>query len=104
MLIVLSAEGVPASALEVIVYAKVETGWCSDQDTHGELIVSSTIPNGVIERKVRCYFYQQSAWSYNSENICLPVGGNGPRSITAFLKGPRSGGISASVTVVGYHM
>ena len=101
MTIALSAEGVPDDAFEVIIYAKVATGNCPDQDEDSELCVSSTIPNGQIERKVFCRFYGQQAWSYNSENISLPVDKLGLRVITAHLKGfgKRS---NASVTVVGY--
>lgn len=100
MTIALSDEGVPDDAFEVIVYAKVATGHCPGQDEDSELSVSSTIPNGRIERKVFCHFYNQQAWSYNSENISLPVAQRVPRVITAYLKG--FGKSDASVTVVGY--
>ena len=79
---------------------KGATGHCPGQDEDSELSVSSTIPNGRIERKVFCHFYNQQAWSYNSENISLPVAQRVPRVITAYLKG--FGKSDASVTVVGY--
>ena len=104
MIITLSSEGVPTDAYEVIVYAKVASGYNEGQKRDGELIVSSTIPNGRIERKVFCRFYAQSALSYNSENICLPLGGSGTKTVTASLNGPNSGNFNASVTVVGYHL
>ncbi len=96
-------EGVPEDADEVIVYAKLRTGNNGSTGEDGELVVSVTIPNGRIERKLFCYTYPQSAWSYNSENIALPVGA-GPglaRQIAAELKA-KGNGVFGSVQIVGY--
>ncbi len=95
-------EGVPTDAKEIIVYAKLRTG-NNGSTEDGELVVSVTIPNGRIERKLFCYTYPQSAWSYNSENIALPVGA-GPglaRQITAVLNA-KGDNVFGSVQIVGY--
>ena len=93
-------DGVPADAYEVIVYAKLRTGW-ERTWYDGALVVSVTIPNGRIERKLFCYVYPQTAVSYNSENIALPVGPGLARQIVAELK---ISGVSAigSIQIVGY--
>ena len=94
-------EGVPADAYEVIVYAKLRTGRNKHRNGHGELVVSVTIPNGRIERKLFCFFYQQSAVSYNSENITLPVGPGLARQIVAELR-TEGNRVVGSVQIVGY--
>ena len=104
-------EGVPCNASEVIVYAKIRTGWVGGKDEDGELVLSVTVPNGKIERRLFCHVYEQSAWAYNSENISLPVEHGAPatgskgREITATLEvGAQGGGIIASIQIVGYRV
>jgi hypothetical protein len=94
-------EGVPQDAYEVIVYSNVRTGYNVGKDESGELVVSVTIPNGLIERKLACHLYGQSAWSYNSENISFPVGPGDAREIKAELKATGEN-IVGSVQIVGY--
>ncbi len=91
----------PADAYEVIVYAKVSTGYNGGKEGDGELVVSVTIPNGRIERKLYCYLYGQQAWSYNSENIALPVGPGLARQIVAELRADGSY-VAGSIQIVGY--
>ena len=93
--------GVPEDAYEVIVYAKLRTGNNDGKDEDGELVVSVTIPNGLIERKVFCHLYGQQAWSYNSENITLPVGPGLARQIVAELR-TEGNRVVGSVQIVGY--
>ena len=103
MVINLKAEGVPDQAFQVIVYAKIATGYNSGSDVDGELTVSTTIPNGEIKRKVFCRFYEQSAWSYNSENIPLPLTCGSERLVRVSLQGPSgTKHFNASVQIVGY--
>lgn len=99
----LRAEGVPDQAFQVIVYAKIATGHNSGSDEDGELTVSTTIPNGQIKRKVYCRFYDQQAWSYNSENIPLPVAFGCDGVVRVSLQSP-SGALKvmASAQIVGY--
>ncbi|CAB4023198.1 Hypothetical predicted protein [Paramuricea clavata] len=104
-------EGVPSHASEVIVYAKIRTGWVQGKDEDGELVLSVTGPNGKIERRLFCHVYEQSAWAYNSENISLPVEpgacatGSKGKEITATLEvGAQGGGIIASIQMVGYRV
>ena len=44
--------------------------------------------------------YDQGSWSYNSENIALPVGPGLAREIVAELKA--AGDTVASIQIVGY--
>ena len=95
-------EGVPDDAKEIIVYAKLRTG-NNGSTEDGELVVSVTIPNGRIERKLFCYTSPQGSWSYNSENIALPVG-QGPglaRQMAAQLNA-KGNSVFGSVQIVGY--
>ena len=102
----LAQENVPEQAYQVVIYAIFANGHYKPGDAPGEMIVSTTIPNGVIERKLYCYVYNQSAWSYNSENITLPVGpGNRVVNVTLNVPGFTPGShYIASVQVVGYSM
>jgi hypothetical protein len=100
-------EGVPSHASEVIVYAKICSGNVPGKDEDGELVLSVTVPNGKIERRLFCHVYQQEAWAYNSENISLPVEPGAPatgsegREITAYAQGS---GFQASLQIVGYRI
>ncbi|XP_068714061.1 uncharacterized protein [Montipora foliosa] len=99
----LTREGIPHQAYQVVVYAKIATGHNAGVDEDGEMTVSTTIPNGLIERKLYCHFYGQQAWSYNSESIPLPVGCE--RAVNASLQGPSgTSKVMASVQIVGYSM
>lgn len=103
LVINLRAEGVPDQAFQVIVYAKIATGYNSGSDEDGELTVSTTIPNGEIKRKVYCHFYGQDAWSYNSENIPLPVACGSDGVVRVSLQGPSGAqAVKASAQIVGY--
>ena len=102
----LARENVPEQAYQVVIYAIFSNGTYKPGDAPGEMIVSTTIPNGVIERKLYCYVYNQAAWSYNSENITLPVGpDNRVVNVTLNVPGCTSGShYTASVQIVGYSM
>lgn len=104
----LEDENVPEHAYQVVIYAKFKSGYyygSVDKSGAGEMTVSTTIPNGVIERKLICHVYEQRAWSYNSENITLPVAPNN-RFVNVSLKitPSPSGNYTASVQIVGYSM
>ncbi|CAB3994103.1 Hypothetical predicted protein [Paramuricea clavata] len=96
-------EGAPQDAYEVIVYSEALTGYNSGKDESGELVVSVTIPNRLIERKLACYVYEQKAYGYNSENISFPVGPGDAREIKAELKATGAS-VNGSVQIVGYRL
>ena len=101
----LAQDYVPEQAYQVVIYAIFANG-IYKPGAAGEMIVSTTIPNGVIERKLYCFAFEQVAWSYNSENIALPVGPDN-RVVNVTLNLPESTSGSyyiASVQIVGYSM
>ena len=98
----LAREKIPRGAYQVIVYAKIQSGNVQGKDQTGELVVSTSTFNGLIERKLLYHVYPQSSWSFNSENIGLPIEDGYTTEITAELRGPDGGNFSASVQVIGY--
>ena len=88
----------------MIVYATFSSGTCKNHDDSGDLVVSSDTITGLIERKLRYHVYNQGAWSFNSENMNVPITPGITGSIGAKLVGPAviSGNYSASVEIVGY--
>ena len=70
----ISKEGVPLEAYEVTLYVFVNTGYVDTGRELGYCTFSTSTANGTIERKLFFRTYEQSAHSYNSENIDLPVG------------------------------
>ena len=99
----LAQENVLEQAYQVIIYAIFANGIYKPA---GEIIVSTTIANGVIERKLYCFSFERLAWSYNSENITLPVGPDN-RVVNVTLNLPESTSGSyyiASVQIVSYSM
>ena len=98
----LAKEGVPSNAYQVIVYATIESGYNS-RSSLADLEVSTTTLNGVIKRKLFCHVYNQDAWSYNSENISLPVAVGHTLDVIALLNGPGGNdNFSGSVQIVSY--
>lgn len=67
----LSGAGVPGSAKEVLIYITLETVFNYNRDNDIEVAVWTT--DGELEYKKYLYghLYQQSTWSYNSENMFL---------------------------------
>ena len=98
----LAKEGVPSDAYRVIVYATIESGHNSRSTNTSELEVSTTTFNGVIKRKLLYKLYDQQAWSYNSENMSLPIAVGHTLDVTALLNGPGGKNFTASVQIVGY--
>ena len=99
----LKTASVPNDAKKVIVYAKVQSGNVPGQDKSGELVVSSTTITGFIERKLSYHVYHQNSWSFNSENMRIPLTPGMTKSIEAKLEGPTiSGNFGASVQIVGF--
>ena len=68
----ISKEGVPVEAYEVIIFAYVECG-AGNKSVDGVFSFSTVTAQGKIEAKLYFTAYDQSAWSFNSENIALPV-------------------------------
>ena len=68
----ISKEGVPIEAYEVTILAFVES---AGGNTHhaGFFHFSTVTAQGEFEAKLYFRAYDQKAWSYNSENIALPV-------------------------------
>ena len=99
----LKTAGIPNDASKVIVYAKLESGTVQGQNKSGDLVVSSTTITGVIERRLRYHVYNQESWSFNSENMRIPVTPGMTTSIEAKLDGPSvSGNFGASVQIIGF--
>ena len=98
----LKTAGIPNDASKLIVYAKLESGTVQGQDKSGDLVVSSTTITGVIERGLRYHVYDQGSWSFNSENMRIPVTPGMTKSIEAKLDGPSGGNFGASVQIIGF--
>ena len=99
----LETAGVPKDANTVIVYAKLKSGHVPGHDKSGDLVVSSTTIKGVIERRLIYHVYDQGSWSFNSENMRIPVTPGMTKSIKAKLEGPSiRGNFGASVQIVGF--
>ena len=105
MIIDLKAEGVPATAQQVIVYAVIEKGWHT-KVVRGSLVVSSQADTGLIERRLYFVTYGQSALSFNSDYFTLPLPEGAIPKITAKVDCPDCDGIKGNhiitVQVVGY--
>ena len=96
----LITENVPSDACEVIVYAYVKTGTGSG-DRDGAFRFSTITKQGRIERDLFFHTYSQNAWSYNSENIVLPVGEE--KVVHAAIdRATTSPGLACQAKVVGY--
>lgn len=96
----LRANNVPECASEVIIYARVASGWIDDGYTEGNLIVKS----GSVQRKLYFRTLKQSAYSYNSEYFTMPISENRiatAKIVTDTLK-ITSSNFKADVQVVGY--
>ena len=70
----ISKDGVPIEAYEVTLYVTISSGDNEDVDRDGHFVFSTSTTNGNFERLVKWHAYPQAAWSFNSENIALPVG------------------------------
>ena len=97
----LSAEGVPQDTYEVIIYPYMKSGNNDHQDADGSFVFSTFAQHGKNERSLFFHIYDQNAWSFNSENITLPL----YREPYVYAKIDRAvnyQGFSGSVKVVGY--
>lgn len=97
----LKANNVPECAKEVIIYARVSTGWIAEGYSEGNLIVQSSL----VKRQLYFRTYQQSAFSYNSEYFTMPISFD--RRATAKIvtsKRIASDNFKADVQVVGFIM
>ena len=74
LIIDISKDGVPIEAYEVTLYVSITAGNNGDVDTDGNFVFSTSTTNGIFERRLNWHVYWQSAWSFNSDNIDLPVG------------------------------
>lgn len=95
----LDEAGVPPGASTVILYAIVQSGHIDNHDTLGELVVSWKTHHGVLKRRLFYHAHKQGAWSYNSENMIIPLDDMTTRSIEAELDGPPISGDSFKATV-----
>ena len=69
----LSAIGVPQDATEVLVYAIGATGYCYPNGAQGEIEVYSHVS---MKQYVHMHSWNSIDWSYNSENLWVPIGKN----------------------------
>jgi len=69
----LSIEGVPHNAFEVVIFTYTKSGNVGSINEDGQYIFYTSTDNGQIERYLFYHAYRQDAWSYNSENIALPL-------------------------------
>lgn len=96
----LTKQNVPADATEVIIYAYVRSGNMGS-DVDGSLDITSNTGTGLITKSVFFHTFYQSAWSFNSEHISLPIGAS--HTVTAKVKTTATGSnFLAAVQVVGY--
>jgi len=99
--IYLPEEGVPQNAYEIEIYAYTRIGNLDGVDKDGSFIFSTITQNGKIERSLFFHAYDQNAWSFNSENIALPV--DAERILYAKIDRPLNrNNFYATVKVVGY--
>ena len=97
----LKAEGVPATAQQVIVYAFFEKEWHYSQPifVSGSLVVSSQADSGLIEKRLHFASSGQYALSFNTDYFTLPLQEGAAPKITAKVDCPVCPGIRGSQTV-----
>uniref|UniRef100_A0A1X7US51 Uncharacterized protein n=1 Tax=Amphimedon queenslandica TaxID=400682 RepID=A0A1X7US51_AMPQE len=94
----LSAIGVPQDATEVFVYAVGATGSSYPNDAVGEIEVYSHVS---MKQYVHMHSYNSNDWSYNSDNLWVPIGKN--RILCGKYVGPAiNGNRYARIKVIGY--
>ena len=98
----LAANGVPIEAYSVTLFAYTQDGWHKDKiDDTGHFEFSTYVENGTITRRLFFHAYQgATGWSYNSDNITLPV--EKDRTVYAEVDFAKTYGIQCRVKVVGY--
>ena len=96
----LGKEGVPRDAYQVTILAYVKSGYLDSIEDQGFYKFSTQTRNGDIEKSLFFAAYHQQAFSFNSENIDLPVEGN--QYITARIDKAKSYNIQGFVKVTGY--
>ena len=94
----LDTAGVPKDASAVIVYAIVQSGYIENA-TSGALVLTWKTHHGTMERRLFYRTYKQDSWSYNSENMTIPVADMTTRCIEAYIDGPPLNGDSFKATV-----
>ena len=67
----LSAVGVPSTANRVLVYVEVGTGTTNKNDVTGQIEVYS---KKYLKQFLSVFGYIADDWSYNSDNIWVPIG------------------------------
>ena len=102
----LTDAGVFDGAIEVVVYAKIVTGYIyKGAGKEGTLFVRLLDTNSAIQDTRNLFYkiYQQSALSYNSENIQFPVISGLSKAVEAGLNGPTHRRVQGTVQIVGYY-
>ena len=82
-------------------YAYVRSGYAKDRKP-GHVTFSSSYTHGTMEKYMYYFTYDQSAISFNSENISLPVAKE--RCIYVKMDAPPSDNFDSKVKVIGYKM
>ena len=95
----LPVAGVPDDATEVILYVHILSGW-RDKEVGGRFEFSTATPNGVMKKFMYYHTYGQSAASFNSENMNLPLGSE--RQVHCRIENASSVRIECYVQVIGY--
>ena len=95
----LNNKKVPKYATEAIVFAFVRTGG-ANADVDGDLIITSDTSTGQITKRVFYHSFDQGAWSYNSENLIIPIGES--RKLQVKIHPIPNGNFEAGLEVVGY--
>ena len=94
------------SAVEVVVYAKITTGYITDDASQeGTLFVRLLGKNPSVQdhRDLFYRIYRQSALSYNSNNFEFPVISSLSKTVEDELVGPIHIQLRATVQIVGQH-
>ena len=94
------------SAIEVVVYAKIATGYISNgAGQEGDLFVRLLSTKSTVQDARKLFFkiYKQGPWSYNSENIQFPVISGLSKKIEAGLVGPTDKRVQGTVQIIGFY-
>ena len=92
---------VPVEAYSVTLFAYTQDGYHTDNiDDTGHFVFSTSTKNGTIKRRLFFHGYKSSSWTYNSDNMTLPV--EKDRKVYAEVDYAKNYGIQCKVKVAGY--
>ena len=91
----------------MVVYAKISTGNIPQVSIgqEGTLFVRLLYTNSTVQdgRNLIYKIFDQSAWSYNSENILFPVISGLSKTVEAGLDGPTAQRVLGTVQIIGFY-